>query len=645
MRTLSIATHQLPGCPDDAGPFTLTLSALGHFREGPFDVETLPLRAQGRTLEFSDETIGVQAVATHDTTLLHGYAELGADADAIDVLLWPERTACTLHAASDTNEYPGDGGGQALGFSAAAGLVLVAGENADDQRAGSALRFETGTGVSTVQPRPGSPRRPRAFATLTPFGDGFLLAGGEFRLDSANSDAQALSDAEVYSVEAGGFTSTLPLVYARTHHAALVLRGTGETLLIGGASEGGLIGQMEAVSPASRTSATAHLAKLETPRLDPVALELDTGELFVGGGRFPNGEPVGAIEWFSADASDALDRRMLPARPHRAFVAMPGGGVLTVGGCDRNDGDQCDTPDAWWLTKEHAREPVAIDRGERNCPLPERPQLVPGSDGSPYFLAVGDGSDPACAFALYRFNPWPREHAAEKAACLADPDAPECDVLSVGPRFELTNVQLTPRPDPRVAPLSLGPDHFVWVSAENPGSLAGVRLGDRGPLTRDALPLVALTDSLNRLRPLHLVPDRNPLAPLMRGEAPVVEFDRALTLLPAATPVTVWVSDTLYEDVSVKVDFTPEAGQEPSAPPAILLGNTLLGADAVCAWPELPSELSAALVAELSRLGTQAELRLGGVTHRCTVASGALSLGFRAGDAPSRVRSIAITRE
>jgi len=156
---------------------------------------------------------------------------------------------------------------------------------------------------------------------------------------------------------------------------------------------------------------------------------------------------------------------------------------------------------------------------------------------------------------------------------------------------------------------------------------------------------VALTDSLNRLRPLHLVPDRNTLTPLRRGEAPAVEFDRTLALLPAATPVTLWVSDTRYEDVSVTLDLTPEADAAALPPPAILLGNTALGADAVCSWPELPSEPPAALLAQLVRTGTVAELRLGGIVHRCTVPAGALALGFRAGDTASRVRSIAITRE
>jgi hypothetical protein len=647
VHTLVISAHELPGCRDpESGPFTLTLNALGHFRAGPFDVETLPLRSPGRSLGFSEETTGVQAIATHDATRLIGYAEHRAGADAIDVLLWPEGSACTLHVASETTEYPGNAAGQALGFSAAAGLALVAGENAADRRAGSALRFETSTGISGVQPRERSLRRPRAFATLTPFADGFLLAGGEEPANEATGQAaQALANAEVYSSEAAAFTSTIPLVFSRTHHAALVLRATGETLLIGGASAGGLVQQLEAVSPRSGASATSGLAKLETPRLDPIALELENGELLVGGGRFDDGDPVGSLEWFSADASSALDRRMLPARPHRTFVAMPGGGVLSVGGCDPDTSDPCDSVDAWWITPEHAIEPVDIDRRGRDCPLPARPQLTTGSDGSPYLVAVGDENDRDCAFALYRFNPWPRDYSAEAEACLTDPAAPACAVLDVGPRFELTDIQLTPRPDPRVPLLSLAPDNFLWVSADSPGSLAGIRLGERGALTRDALPLVALTDPLNRLRPLHLVPDRNTLTPLLRGEAPAAYFERSLTLLPAVPNVSIWVSDTRYEDVSVTLDLTPESEQQPTPPPLILLGNTVLGADAGCVWPDLPSAPPSPLRAQLRRLGTEVELTFAGITRRCSVPAGALPLGFRAGSTATRVRSIAITRE
>jgi hypothetical protein len=385
---------------------------------------------------------------------------------------------------------------------------------------------------------------------------------------------------------------------------------------------------------------------LETPRLDPVVLELDGGEVFVGGGRFQNGDPVGSVEWFSADASTALDRRsFLPPRPHRAFVAMPGGGVLSVGGCDRRESVPCDTVDAWWITPEHALEPITIDRRERNCPLPERPLLTAGSDGSPYLIAVGDVADPACAFALYRFNPWPREHSAEASACLANVTAPDCDVLDVGPRFELTNVRLTPPPDPRVPLLSLGPDNFLWVSREQPGTLSGVRMGNRGTLTRDALPLVALTDELNRFRPLHLVPDRNTLTPLRRGEAPAVAFDGTLTLHPPTTPVSVWVTDTRYADVTVTLDLTPEGDEPVGPPPVILLGNTLLGAEPECAWPALGSASPSPLLAELIRRGTDVELRLAGHSRHCSVPAGSLALGFRAGSAATRVRSIAIVRE
>jgi hypothetical protein len=97
--------------------------------------------------------------------------------------------------------------------------------------------------------------------------------------------------------------------------------------------------------------------------------------------------------------------------------------------------------------------------------------------------------------------------------------------------------------------------------------------------------------------------------------------------------------------VSVTLDLTPEPEQQPTPPPLILLGNTLLGAGAGCVWPELPSAPPSPLRAQLLRLGTEVELALAGVTRRCSVPAGALPLGFRAGSAPTRVRSIVITRE
>ena len=665
---MTITAHELPGCPiperspNDPSPFRLTLTALGAFPESRFDIESdISVNDAGRALAFGPETSGVDAVA-RDAPGDAGQAFIGhterRDADRIDVLLWPERRGCPVAAGGDEG-YPGAGAGQALGFSPRLGVAVVAGEDASDKRAGSALAFDTETGEAGVVLREqGALGSSRAFATVTEFGEGLLVAGGTNPFSGATAAADASGTAEVYLPRGPGFEpSPIDLKFERTHHAALTLPSTGETLLVGGAiptsapDGGGLvIRQLEAVSPTTRRSSISDLATLSIGRSDPTALLLTNGRLFVGGGYVPALDPseaptpVGQVEWFSADATRRLFYAELPARPNRSFVALAGGGVLSVASCPKTsradcacvnaDGASCDPDDAnwvdaWWLDADGLPERVVFAPGNvlASCPTPERPLLLPGSDGSPWLVSArGDGT--AC---LWRFEPWP-----EGAVPNEDPAANVADPSSHA-RLLTTALTLDPAPDPRSPPLSLGPDALVWIASE--GGLFGARLGHRGPLSRDDLPLVSRSED-SPFRPAHLAPDRDvhPLDGASSGAKPSVAFDGSLRLEPTNPPVTLWATDTLYDDVAISLDI--DAAPDGAWPtfPELVLGGTLVAEPVVCRWPEpgpeSPSPSTVHLVAERRGANVVLSASAAGSTT-CAVPTGPVAVGVRAGATPT----------
>jgi hypothetical protein len=657
-----VNAHELPACPvpersaTDAAPFRLTLTALGPFEAGDLDVEReIPLHEAGHPLAFNPETLGVDAVATDDELTYIGHSERRS-AGSIDVLLWPEARACALTAGGDSS-YPGPNGGQALGFAERLGLLLVAGENVEDQRAGSALVLDTQTGQSsTVERAQGALSTSRAFATVTPFGDGLLVAGGTNPFSAATSSDDARTS-EVYSPSQRGFVAdSLDLVFPRAHHAAVELPATGETLLVGGVvpnpsgGPGQEILQLEAVSPTQGASIT-DLGRLGLGRVDPTALVLTNGRIFVGGGYLPDAEdgastPVGQVEWFAPDAGpEAHVYTDLPARPHRTFAPLPGGGVLTVASCNeessRRDcacvtdaGTACGVGesegwlDAFWIPADLTPRSVGFARGNvAACPTPKQPLLVPGRDGSPW-LVSSNGSGTAC---LWRFEAWPEE-----------PDATS-DEPTARPRFVPTTLALAPAPDPASPLLAFGPDAFVWTSTEGAGGLFGARLGQRGHLTRDSGSLLDF-DAQRPFRPSHLAPDRDP-SDVPAGSPLRLRYEHgAVTLEPSEPPLTLFVTDTLYDDVRVRLAVDSLDDGVPPARPLVVFASRI-GETSTCSWAQ--SSLAPApveLVAE--RLGRQVSLTVSGTGERvsCDAPAGPVAIGIRAGGAPTRVTSLRVER-
>ena len=656
--TLVVVTHELAGACSVTGAagaapsYDLALTALGPFA-GSATTANLDLAATHQELAFDPRTLGIDAVVTSASrsavpeAAFTGHTEHRSPS-GIDVLLWPSGRACALSDGA----YPNGNAGQALGYASSAGLALLAGQDvaelggAQGSGPGSSLVFDAERGDASLVPREGALHVPRAFATVSALGDELLVAGGENPLGGSALDAAA--SGEVFSPATRTYRTTLDLTFRRTRHAAVTLPATGETVLIGGIEPGSESGGappreirlFEAVSPAHGSS-ISELAELQVGRVSPVALVLDDGRLFVGGGTspgpdtaHPDGDPLGFVEYFSPDAKSRVLYAELPARPHRTFAALPGGGVLSVAAC--GGVSECE---GTWLDPEGNLEPVVFatsDEAGAACPTPEVPALVPGSDGAPWLISAGSEDGAAC---LWRFEAWPSESSGGAAP--------------LGPRFVPTGVTLAPAPDPRVAPLSLGADAFVWVAAGATTGLHGVRLGHRGPLTRDGELLSAPPNGVPR--PAHLAPDHDPNpapGPIKKARATFDPNLFRLTLEPPeapAPPLTLWVADARYDDATVSVSLVVPRGTADVRPlfPLVVFGLQPFGGDP-CAWPA-PSAASVAagqITLTASRHGNTLTLGTAGsaTTVRCSLATGTVPVGVRAGGATTTLVSFVVER-
>lgn len=624
--------HSLAGCdlPPELAQGNVELQALGDFAASNESAEVLRLDRQGGALRFPVATQAATARVGNAATSFAGYGERREN--GIDLLLWPQGSSCELWRPDSARRYPGRHGGQALGYAPESGVVLAAGGNdplVSDAIVG-ALSFDVTTGAIRTRDTSdaGALQQPRAFATVTPFGDLLLVAGGEEPVFGVPArDIEPEGTAELFDPRLGRFSGDLiELHSARTHHAAVVL-DDGRTVLVGGRSKVGGTSiaqyQLEIVDPADRR---ASVADAIAPRIDPRALRLSDGRVFVGGGVGLDGaltEPV--AEWLTTGGrldTTKLTTNVVP-RFDRAFVATTGGGALAVGGCEdrpansTEDAAACTANcthgcpplggqyDGWWIDRNGVASPVSLD----GISAP-RPILLPGSDGSPWLVAAA--ADAPELPRLFRFDPWAQRF---------DP-APVPDGLQL------------PRPG-MPEPVALDPDAFVWLDDDDAsGRLMGLRLGTRNRFAQDVA-LVLLSDPIET-RPQHLVPDR----PLTGA----VSYDGTLTLSGATQgqsvsrpEVTIQVADTDYSDLTLKVHLLR------GLPPQVVLGDAVLGGED-CAWPDGDERSDDAMLPTLIRHETRAELLFHGGAQACEVAGGRLELGVRATNGVSVIQQLDVVR-
>jgi hypothetical protein len=570
-RTLAIRAHALEACPVPAEA-TIELEALGDFDASNRTAESVSAVVSGHELTFPMRTRAVRAEAVAAAERWLGLGEL-RETDALDVLLWREGRSCELFGATEAVNYPRPGGGQALLVSAAHGALFVLGGNADDVAANVAgLAIDVGTGVARFSAQ--ATIEYRAYASLTEFGEHLLAAGGRNPNDA--SDAVPSTSAEIIDARTLEPLDRIQLQEGRAEHGAIVLP-SGETLLVSGEIGRPTRGTLEAISPQTHESRRGNLATLAVPRRNPHVLRLSDGRIFVGGGTDADGAPVSLIEWLSPDASRVdhtpvdLDAELAPEDPRtaRTFAALPGGGVLAVGG-----------PVAEWITAEGLRTKVATGL----LGSVENPLLIPASNGAP-FLIYG----PPGARSVLRFDAW-------RPGFDQEPDLPN------------------PLPDDAASrPIALDPGAFAWIAPQAGGaSLLGVRHGTRGRFARDVA-LLAETDPDDPLGPLHLIPDRPPAD----GS---VSYDGTLRLGIA----TVFVTDADFEELALEI----ELGSGPL--PIVLLGASELGGTS-CAWPGTARDDATPEQLRVLRSQAGAQLERQGALQACSVSPGRLSVGIKGG--------------
>ena len=303
-------------CPVDGNGYA-TYTALGDYDEAPPQTGHL-LSAVGTNLPEVD-TNGRELVidAAEGITNWEGLAPMPGGGD-VNVLVLPHQSPCPLSGGLG----PRNGSIVApIGES----RVMITGGSASPVPPTFVADLTTGA-VTQVKP---DLQPPRLDATVTPFGDGALVAGGM-------SDSGIMrNDAQVYSPALGGFdtTRTIALSEPRTNHAAVVL-ADGRTVLIGGSADPGgkmLLNTLDVVDPTTMSAQEEGFATLVTARLDPVVVRLASGEILVAGGKDSTGTPVQTMEWISYEAgtNEAQLAQMWGPSPF-TMTALEGGGALVV---------------------------------------------------------------------------------------------------------------------------------------------------------------------------------------------------------------------------------------------------------------------------------------------------------------------------
>lgn len=617
-RTLIISTHQIASCGEDHQDARLTLQPLGDYASVPsidLDLQTenseLPIPAETRAFE-------ARLSPGDGSHVSIGYAERGAGSD-VPILLWPSRKVCRLGPVEGSS-YPWGESGQGIGYSPAAHTLLLAGTSAVEAASLGALSFDTGSGQHRVFMNPGQGgvmNEARAFATVTPFGGRLLVAGGEDPLRSDGSLVLTVSEtAEVFDPVAGAFLPhPIALSVGRTRHAAVVLP-SGDTLLLGGQSPFGLaLNVLELVSPDNELASLVGLARLQIPRLSPVVLPLEDGRVFIGGGTAADRTPISALEWISADARahvrvEIPDR--LPQRHDRAFVAMPGGGVLIVGGCAelrgaddlqtscsecRNgcvpirDITQAPEYDAWWVTPDYV-----LSRLEFPILAPQ-PVLFGGADGEP-LLSPGD---PSNRQRVFRFDPWSATFEEEPDLEFAQP-----------PRAGL----------PAIA---LDSQAFVWLSQDDDSqpALFGLRIGTRN---RFGAPGAERRDRGT----LSLVPDR----PVGLGDSAKAVYDGETLSFVEASDVRVFVAGVDFSNFELELELAPG-----SATPRLVLTSVDRPGPLIVEVPEADANRL-----RISRRANRLLFEHSASKDFAGVPSGRVGIGFAAGNGVTTLTRISIKR-
>jgi len=608
--------------------------AFGDFDASPNTTDSVTSDEHDRRLAFPSSTLTVSAEASVDRSSerFSGVSTYG-HGPTLPLLLWPSGRECELRPSTDpARVYPAPGGGQGIGHSPELSLLMLAGSDAGQSAAvTAALTFHTGTGsVDLVPPGQAQLREPRAYASVTAFGPGFLVAGGEDpTVTFASGRRRLLDSAEIYDAESGRFDQlpAIDLRVPRTRHRAVALDAD-TTLLVGGrtaSAAGEEQGETSLELIEYTTREVRHVGRLSVARISPSVVELSDGSLFVAGGYDLAGDPVPGAEWLRGSVQGGFDTErfepeLFTGRLDQDFVAMPGGAVLAVGGCEARTAGAAECAmcragcrpeagwDAFWISGAGElggeRQVVRFELGN----AAPRPRLIPAPDAAPLLIANAVETADEDSHELLRFDPWAQ-------------------------RFEVIG-RLEHAPRANLPQLNLDAGAAVWVTDDGPtASLFGRRYSTRHALAQD-LELISLVSSTNALWPLHLAPGQGAADPSAPGArlVPRNPGGGGDFVLELGDGASVWVTDTRYADFDLNV--TLESGP----PPQLLLDAP----HQACAWPADSERKPRVLQA--TRRGSCLELESGSERARCNLGTGRIALGFRAGPEATRLSALRVWR-
>lgn len=424
-------------------------------------------------------------------------------AGPVDVLVLPNQEACPLSGAVNP-PISATGPGATFGAIDAHHALLVGGASADAPSV-----IDLGTGVVQIVSR--SLVYLRNLASVTPFGAGALVAGGESP-SGLGSTSPAPFTAEVYEPEAaggvGGFTQSLIyLAGFRANHGAVELT-TGETLLIGGTDGTAALSSLEYVRPGATTSVRLELA-LSAPRVAPTVFRLPTGKIFVGGGFDETGVPVPSVEWLDADHLILGTSSVIPPVPlcmsstTQGFAPLEGGAVLAVFGA---------APPPNCSNVLVIRPDYTVDQAPPLSPPPQAPILLfAGASSSPVLLTSSQA---------LRWNPWDGLFDLPIRSSAVPTESP-----------------------PTAAGFSADPGLGLWLGSD--GHVWGLRFDLRNVYSTNSAATSLLLYDTTETAPDRLLP------------SPDIQFesDQGLTLSNGAS---VFMTDATFADATI--DFTASLG-------------------------------------------------------------------------------------
>lgn len=408
----------------------------------------------------------------------------------VDILLWASGGTCALTGPTEPAS------DRLLGVLDDGSVLVTAGRRSDDTVPPS---FVVDLTRGTVKQLSLGLLNGRTRARVDAFGLGAVVSGG-----IGVDDPKPLANAEVFDPKTNQFVRpAMPLSEPRSDHGSVRL-ASGDVLLVGGVGTAGVLRTMDRLDAKLGQASKDGLRKLELARKNPIVLRLGSGEIMVAGGIDGVGQPVGTLEFFSADAlTSRPSTATIPARAVMDCAATDGGGAVCVMAPKSGETNFINT----WI--------ISADRGATRAqnqitvPLTDV-RLIPGANGSP---VLWTGST------LLRWDPWEEKFAGEVDALGSD-----------GPDLG----------QPMIAADS---GLLLWLG--NTSVVVGRRYALRTDYTTDPLPYATSTLT-------GLAPDRSPISSGMSFSA-----TNGLNLPP---DTTVMIADLRFRDFTFDVDLLAGEG-------------------------------------------------------------------------------------